>query len=91
MGLDSAKVITRSNSELCNLEIIVNDLSLSTPARMALVLAIACDWHGATQGSTGRHAAEREASKHSPTLWKVTEKRRKIAPATLVQRLPESW
>lgn len=82
MGLDPAAVTSRSNTELCNVEAILNDVTISPPARMALILAISCDWHEATQDSTGRFGAEREAARRKPLLWRVTAKRRAIAPAS---------
>lgn len=73
MTLDPAKLTTRSNSDLCFIDMVADDTSLSPEARMELIAQIARDWSRATSGSTGRHKAKRDALRKWPNheyLWR---------------------
>lgn len=56
------QVTSRSDSDLLVLEMIAQNTSMSTPARMALIAERMAEWDRATSGSTGRLTAEREAA-----------------------------
>jgi hypothetical protein len=65
MALDSASVESRSNSDLTCIGMVMDNFSLSSSERMALILRIAQGWDRATEGSTGRYGANRVL----PTHW----------------------
>lgn len=66
MGLDPAKVITRSNSDLCFVEHVLHDTSMSPSARMDLIALIGEQWHKATEGSTERFRTAKEIRRRFP-------------------------
>lgn len=59
MALDPAAVTSRSNSDLLTIEMVADNVGLSTPERMTLILAITREWDAATHNSTERHRAAR--------------------------------
>jgi hypothetical protein len=54
MALDTAKVETRSTSDLLNLMRVAEDYHLSALERMELIRAVVADWDRATAGSVPR-------------------------------------
>lgn len=58
--MDTAKVASRSNSDLCAIELILNNRSMSAQARMEAICRRSQKWHRATEGSSGRGLAVRE-------------------------------
>lgn len=51
MGICTAQVTSRSNSDLLNIEHIMSQTSRPTPDRMAQILRIALAWRDAIDGS----------------------------------------
>lgn len=73
MTLDTAKLTTRSNSDLCFISLVADDTSLSPEARMELIAQIGRDWSRATSGSVGRRKAKADALRKWPNheyLWR---------------------
>lgn len=62
MGLCSAQVTSRSNSDGLTVQMIGNNTSMSPAARMAAILKVAQAWDNSTQGTSARYGAERELS-----------------------------
>lgn len=56
-NIDSPSVISRSNSDLCNIEMIKSNTSLSPIARMELIAGIVAGWDNATAGHPTRYKA----------------------------------
>lgn len=59
-SIDSPGVISRSNSDLCNIELIKGNTSLSPTARMELISGIVAGWDRATAGHPSRYGAKKE-------------------------------
>jgi hypothetical protein len=66
MGLDPAKVTTRSNSDLCTVERVLSDTSMSPAARMEFISLLGQQWDKATEGSTERFRTVREIRRRFP-------------------------
>jgi hypothetical protein len=73
MVLDSAKLTTRSNSDLCFISMVADDVTLSPEARMELIAQIGRDWSRATSGCPARRKAKADALRKWPNheyLWR---------------------
>jgi len=69
MALEPAAVTSRSNSDLLTIRAIAENVALTTPERMTLILEIAEEWSAATHNSTERHRADKvRLSDHYRTL-----------------------
>jgi hypothetical protein len=66
MGLDPAKVTTRSNSDLCTVERVLTDTSMSPAARMEFIYLLGQQWDKATEGSTERFRTVVEVRRRFP-------------------------
>ena len=66
MTLDTAKLTTRSNSDLCFIDLIASDVTMSPEARMELIAAAGRDWDRATTGTPARHKARKAAARKWP-------------------------
>ena len=66
MGLDPAKVTSRSNSDMCTVERVLTDTSMSPAARMEFIYLLGQQWHKATEGSTERFRTVREIRRRFP-------------------------
>jgi hypothetical protein len=71
MGLDPAKVTSRSNSDMCTVERVLNDVTMSPAARMEFIYLLGKDWHRATEGSTERVRSVREMKRRYPIHARV--------------------
>lgn len=58
--MDAARVITRSNSDLAAIELIMSNRTMSSQARMEAIWRRSREWANETEGSSGRASAERE-------------------------------
>lgn len=61
-SIDSPGVTSRSNSDLCNVEMIKGNTSLSPTARMELIAGIVAGWDRATSGHPSRYGARKEVA-----------------------------
>jgi hypothetical protein len=81
MALDPAQLTSRSNSDLCFINLVADDVTLSPEARMELIAQIGRDWGRATSGSTGRFKAKADALRKWPShahLWRNQRERRTV-------------
>lgn len=68
MTLCPAQLTSRSNSDLCLIELIHGDVTLSPEARMELIAQVGRDWGRATSGCTARHRAKADGLRKWPSL-----------------------
>ena len=70
MALCSASVTARSNSDMLTIGMIAADTSIPSDVRMEMIARVASGWDAATQGSTGRYGAVRQADRRvERQLW----------------------
>ena len=60
MSLSPDQRVSRSNSDLCAIQLFVSDTSLSSMQRMKLLHDIAVSWYRATVFDNGAHPADRD-------------------------------
>lgn len=71
--LDSAAVTNRANRQAINIELILRDTSLSTPARMTLIAEIAEDYLKNVSGSIAHLSATKEAERYKKSNEAIKE------------------
>lgn len=69
MPLCPAQVTSRANTQLLRASRILNDTTLSAPARLELLAVQTDEWRSNVSGTTGQHAAQREARRQAPRLF----------------------
>jgi len=74
MALDTAKVFTRSTSDMLTIQRLSEDVTLSSAARMAAIALVVAGWEAATAGSVGRLIGEREGEAREPLLWRINRR-----------------
>jgi len=68
MPLCPAQVTSRANTQLLRVKRIVEDTTLSSAARMELLAVQTQEWLANVSGTTGQHAARREARQRASQL-----------------------